>query len=211
MARYLSLLLISITIAQGLKINDVSENGPKKVSPSSLLQTSDALAAIKDAGAALLSGDHGMAKKAGKTAMLATVSTIMKGAAKVGGLTLSEDDMNAAIHKAQNSKELHGVLDNFFKDISLEDLTSFPQSVSLLQQNMSEDPHKALGSFATEKKKKHDEMRKKKQEELKAQKKEKHDNFAKAQKEQHEKNKAEKAKKHEELKRAKEEHRTKQN
>jgi len=144
--RALLCLVLSIG-STALKIND-AEEPQAKVLPSSLLQTSDALAAIQDAGAAMLKGDHALAKKAGKTAMLATVGTIMKGAAKVGGFELSEDEMNAAIHKAQKSKKLHGILDTFFKSVSTSDLTEFPKGVSLLQQKMSEDPHKLLSSFA---------------------------------------------------------------
>lgn len=209
MNRYVSLLLIYIALAHGLKINDVQGEGdaPKKVLPSSLLQASDAFAAIKDAGAALLKGDHKLAKKAGKTAMLATVGTFMQGAAKVAGINLSEDDMNSAIHKAQNSQNLHKLLDKFFTDVSTDDLKKFPESVSLLQQKMAEDPHKIMNQFNEERKKRQEKLdaeHKKKQEEKKAQKQKRKEDKAKEFKESHEKNRAEKQKVHEDRKAAKE-------
>lgn len=203
---FVAFIFVCVGLVQGLKINGVSQDdAPKKVSPSSLLQASDAFAAIKDAGSALLKGDHSLAKKAGKTAVLATVGTIMKGAAKVGGMEFSEDDMNAAIHKAQNSKELHNVLDNFFKGINVEDLKEIPQTVSLLQQQFSEEPHKVLNKFAAEKKKKHEELKKQA-----AEKKQKHQEEReakiKATKEEHEKIKAQKKEHHEEVKATKQQH-----
>lgn len=185
MQRITAVIFILVGVAHGLKINGVKEDdAPQKVLPSSLLQTSDAFAAIKDAGAALLKGDTALAKKAGKTAMLATVGTLMKGAAKAGGIHLSDDDMNTAIHKAQNSKKIHSLLDNFFTGISHDDLKKMPETVSLLQEKMSEDPHKLLGDFA----KKHQELT----EQRKKKHKEDRENRLKHDKEEHEKKKADK-------------------